>query len=264
MVAATRSCIKAIAALAAAASVLAVAWPRAARAGRTHFGWVRATEVVPQRTVELETWILEKNGVADGDDGANGEQTRDETAVWWTTIVGITDQVELSVPVQLRHFEVGDAEGQTLFYGFGAELRWRLVSSDPVEAGPVAPTLRAGVHRLVNQRSRTSADGGVALGLELGRVHAALDVGATWTTGGDEDSIVELTPAAGISVRVFGDLRMGAEAYGEATFGGPGADWVAVGPNMAWTHGRFWISAALPIGLVDVSTAPRINWAVAF
>jgi hypothetical protein len=247
--------------VAALAGLAAFALAAPARAGRSHFGWLRATEVVPERTVELETWILEENGV--GDD-QTVDDTPDETAIWWTTVVGITDQIELGVPIELRHLQAADTDGQTFLYGFGAEVRWRLVSPDPVEAGPVAPALRLGLHRLVNQRSRTRGDAGLTVGFDLGpRIHAAADVGATWIVG-DGESIFELTPAAGVSVLVAGDLRAGVEAYAEAAFGGTEADWIAAGPNVAWTYGRFWLTAALPFGLTGIGTAPRINWAVAF
>jgi len=33
---------------------------------------------------------------------------------------------------------------------------------------------------------------------------------------------------------------------------------------MAYTHGRFWLSAAYGIGIVNIKAAPRILWGVAF
>ncbi|HWM85804.1 MAG TPA: hypothetical protein VNO33_08195 [Kofleriaceae bacterium] len=239
-----------IAALASAALALTAG---AASAGRSHFGWLRATEVLPERGVEMETWLFEKNGVGDAEES--------ETILWWMTVVGITDQLELAVPVELRHRAAGD---ETLLYGFGAELRWRLVSPDPVEAGPFAPAVRLGVHRLISARDRVRGEAGAGLGVDLGsRVHLATDVGATWTVG-EDDSAAELQPAAGVSVRLVDQLRAGAEVYAEIVLDGDGVDWIAAGPNLAWTHGRFWISAALGIGIIDIEVAPRVNWAVAF
>jgi hypothetical protein len=252
---------KAIATLAVTGAALTATGPRVAGAGRTHFGWLRGADVVPERAVELETWIFEKNGV--GDDG-EVDEVPDETAVWWTAVVGITDRIELGLPIEIRHTQVGDTDGLTLLYAAGAEVRWRLVSPDPVEAGPLAPALRIGVHRLINARSRTRGDAGLAIGADLGsRVHAAVDLGATWIVG-EGESLFELTPAAGVSIRIIDELRVGAEAYSEVALRGQERDWLAAGPNLAWTHGRFWMTAALPIGLIDISTAPRINWAVAF
>jgi len=107
-------------------------------------------------------------------------------------------------------------------------------------------------------------EAGAGLGVDLGsRVHLAADVGATWTAGEDY-SAAELQPAAGVSVRLVDQLRAGAEVYAEVVLDGDGVDWIAAGPNLAWTHGRFWISAALGIGIIDIEVAPRVNWAVAF
>lgn len=240
----------------------ALAWTaRPAGAGRTHFGWLRGTESLPERAVELETWVFEQNDVEGGD---APEGNPDQSALWWTTVVGVTDRVEVAVPVEIRHLQLPGEDGSTFFYGFGGEVRWRLVSPDPVEAGPFAPVVRLGAHRLVNQRSRMRGEGGVALSVELSpRVLAAADVEAALVAG-NGDSFVELTPAGGVSVRIVDDLRLGGEVVGRSVFGGSDVRWLAAGPNLAWTHGRFWISAALAVGLIDIGTAPRINWAVAF
>jgi len=256
----------AVAVAVATAAVLATG-ARAADAGRTPFGWARATETLPERGVELETWIFEKNGV-EADDGAGdaGADLPDETSVWWTTVVGITDQIEIAIPIEIRHLQAGASGGDTLLYAFGAEGRWRLVPADPVEAGPLAPAIRVGVHRLVNLRKRIRSEAGVALGIDLGaRVHAGVDLGASWIAGDDDgDSETELRPAAGVSVQIIDQLRAGAEAYAEIVVDGPDRKWVAAGPNLAWTHGRFWLSGSMLIGIIDINAAPRINWGVAF
>jgi hypothetical protein len=248
-------------ATAAAAATLA-AGAGSAHAGRSHFGWVPATEVVPERGVELETWILERNGVGEDDEV---DTTPDETSIWWTTVVGITDRVELAVPIEIKSLHGAGSGGATLLYGFGAEARWRLVSPDREEAGPVAPALRVGFHRLINQRDRVRASAGFGLGADVGeRVHMAADVGAV-SVMSEDDASFELRPAAGVSLRVLEQLRVGGEVYAELTLRGDDeGDWVAAGPNLAWTHGRFWITAAFPVGVIDIRAAPRINWAVAF
>ena len=242
-----------------AAMIAAAAGP--ARAGRSHFGWVSATEVVPERGVELETWILERNGIGDDDEM---DTTPDETAIWWTTVVGITERIELAVPIEIKSLHGGGAGDDTLLYGFGAEARWRLVSPDVEQAGPVAPALRLGFHRLVNQRDQVRANAGFAIGADVGeRVHLAADVGAVSVVS-EDDATFEVRPAAGVSVLVHEQLRLGGEVYGEFGLRGDDGEWIAAGPNLAWTHGRFWITAAFPIGLIDIRAAPRINWAVAF
>ena len=34
-----------------------------ASAGRTYYGWLYGTEVMPERGVELQTWVLEKDNL---------------------------------------------------------------------------------------------------------------------------------------------------------------------------------------------------------
>ena len=38
----------------------------------------------------------------------------------------------------------------------------------------------------------------------------------------------------------------------------------AVGPNLAWSHGRTWLSAAYGIGIYHIRDAPKLNWGIAF
>src|SRR5215207_9366273 len=59
--------------LALAVAMLAI--PHTASAGRTHFAWLYGTDIVPERGVELETWILEEN--------QEGDTKKSETAFWW-------------------------------------------------------------------------------------------------------------------------------------------------------------------------------------
>ncbi len=264
MKSATTRWTRQVASVAVVAASLLAASAGQARAGRSPFGWVRGTEVVPERGVEIETWIFEENGVGKDDDD---DTTPDETTVWWQTVVGITDSIELAIPIEFRHMQMGESAATTL-YAAGVEGRWRLVSSDPVEAGPVAPVLRLGVHRLINARRKTRGEAGLALGIDMGeRFHLGIDVGAIWVAGreaGRYESDFELTPSGGFSVRLVDQLRAGAEVYAELTLDGADKDWVAAGPNLAWTHGRFWLSGSMLIGIVDISAAPRVNWGVAF
>jgi hypothetical protein len=92
-----------------------------------------------------------------------------------------------------------------------------------------------------------------------------VDLGG-WATTGDER--VYATGGVGVSVAVTDELQLGAEVYAEASLATSGEDerWVAAGPNVAYTHGRFWITASLPIGLHRAAPdlLPRVIWAVAF
>src|SRR3954454_6504842 len=64
-----------------------------AHAGRTFYGWLYGTEVMPERGAELQTWISEEND-------AVPETHARETTCWIGPAIGITDQLELVLPVQ--------------------------------------------------------------------------------------------------------------------------------------------------------------------
>jgi hypothetical protein len=233
---------------------LVALFPASAHGGRTHFGWLYGTTTLPQRTVELETWFLEESG--------KGDDQLDEALLWWGPVLGLTDEVELAVPVEVGWREVPFDAPETEIERFGAEMRWRLVPSDPVEAGALAPLVRFGVKRVVPRRGIYQTEADAVLSYDLGRIHVALDLGAIARIG--EGVYVELRPGAGTSVRVFRELRLGAEAYAEIGLREESSTWVTAGPNLSWALGRFWIAASAPVGLRGIDIAPRVNMAIAF
>jgi hypothetical protein len=228
-----------------------------AHAGRTRFGWLYDTETIPERGVELETWYLEEDG--------KGEPDVDETAVLWMPVVGVTDRIELAFPFELK-YEREEGAADTRLERLGAEVRWRLTDPDPVERGPFAPLLRLGVKRMIAERSVVRIEGDVVLSYEAGRVLFVIDVGGIAEVNeADGEAVYEVRPAAGLSVRATTELRFGAELYSEIGLEDhPGVDWYSVGPNIAWTHGRFWLAGSFPIGLKNIDAAPRLNFAIAF
>lgn len=243
--------------LAAAVLLLALAG-RQAHAGRSGFAWFFDTEVVPERGVELETWLIDENSL--------GDQDVDTTRLVWQPAVGVTERLELALPVELDFVEAGDpAAGQTQLGNYGAEVRWRLASPDPIEAGRVVPLLRLGAKRLVAARERVRGEGDLVVSMDLGHCwRAVADLGVFAETGTGKD-FVSLRPGAGVNAPLATDLRIGVEAF--ANFKRDdlrSTDWMVVGPNLAWTHGRFWLAATFGIGVFGIDTAPRINWAVAF
>jgi hypothetical protein len=248
-------------AVAAAAALL----PGRAWAGRTHYGWLYGSEVSPERGVELETWILERNDRSEDTD--DDDLASDETSLWWGPVIGVTEHVELAIPVELVWEDV-DPPGAatTQIARWGAEVRVRPHPSDAEAAGPVTTLFRAAVKRVVRARDGVRAEADAVVAFEHDRIHAAIDLGVVYTYDGSESG-TEVRPAIGVSVRAIGDLRFGAEGYAEINAVGKtidGPDWIAAGPNLGWTHGRFWLSGVFAIGLRGVSTAPRINLAVAF
>lgn len=231
-------------AVAATAGLLAAAGNAGAAARR--FAWLDDTDVLPERSVELEWWVWE----------------RPDTAVWFVgaAVVGINDHLELTLP-----FEVGlSSDGERARASYGAELRLRLASPDAARAGPVVPLLRAGAHRVV-QTDEGRFELFAALSIDLGRARVVVEAGGYATTAEEQ---LYAAGGAGISVRVTDELRVGAELRAELSLDERDEEdrWVSAGPNLAWTHGRLWVTAALPIGLHATApeVLPRILWGVAF
>jgi hypothetical protein len=249
--------------------VLAAA-PHLAHAGRSDFGWLDGTDVMPERGVELQTWIAEQNDV-EGDGGK---------ATWWwaAPLVGLTDRLELALPIEvLWAREQGRAF--TALDRYGAELRYRFVTQDPVDAPAFVPLVRVAVYRVVTAPDTVNPEASFVGGFTHGRVHAAVELGlhaelssnASHFVYTDEAGNVsasghhfEFRPGAGISILAFDGVRLGAELHAEITLD-QGESWVIAGPDVAWTFGRFWLSAAYGFGFgPHAGDAPRVQWGIAF
>lgn len=235
--------------------LLLAASPGTAEAGRSYYGWLYGSEVMPERGVELQSWILEENEL--------GAANARESLFWWGVLVGVTDQLELALPLEMTWSEANGAAPSFTFERFGIEGRYRFVSQDPEEAPEVAPLLRVGIKRDITQRDIVRAEADLVVSFERDRLHLLADAGVVADIGRDRQH-VELRPGAGVSVRAVGDLRFGAEVYSEVSLDDDATSWVTAGPNLAWTHGRFWLSAAFGIGVYNVRTAPRFMWGIAF
>jgi hypothetical protein len=243
------------------AALLTIALPflcaqPAAHAGRSSFAWLLGTETAPERGVELETWLIEENG--------KGDAEIDRDVVVWGPAIGITDQLELALPMELQIQEVAGAT-DTQLTSYGAEVRMRLASPDPLEAGRFVPLVRAGAKRLVGVRDQLRTEANAVLTADLTAcLRAAIDVGGVLDID-EEDSVFTARPAVGINYHVGADVRLGAEAFASLKKDDDrSTDWMVVGPNLAWTHGRFWLAATVGVGLFGIDWAPRLNWAVAF
>lgn len=228
-----------------------------AHAGRSFYGWLYGTEVLPERGVELQTWLLETNGKAGS--------APDTSSIWWGPLIGVTDQLELSLPVEMvwRAGDGMDNPASFTFKRFGLEARYRLAPADAAEAPALVPLLRVAVKRDVTERSSLVVEADVVASYEVGRLQALIDAGIY----GDlqsSDRRWNFRPGAGVSVAVTSELRVGAEAYVELDLRSKSESWAIVGPNLAWTHGRFWLSGAFGIGVYHIETAPRVMWGIAF
>jgi len=235
--------------------IAGLAFASPASAGRTHYGWINGTEVVPERGVELETWVQDLDNV--------GETERDETSLWWSVTLGVTDRLEISLPIELSWARAGAAPGTTQLDRWGAEARYRFVSSDPVDAPALVPLARLAIKREVDERRAVDVEAELALSYEQGRLHAIASLSGRQLIHSGEDDVL-VRPSAGVSIEITGELRAGVEAVSSIFARGPGTDWVAAGPNVAWTHGRFWLAASAPIGLSNIDSAARVRWGIAF
>lgn len=240
-------------------SIAACVLPRAAHAGRSFYSWLYGTEVMPERGVELQSWIQEE------DDKYTSRV--DEAWLAWSAQAGVTDQLELGLPVELQWLDAPSRADPTVrtrsftIRRFGIEARYRLVSPDPVEAPAVAPLIRIAVKRDIVGSEEVRIEGDAVVSFEAGRLHALVDLGFSGDLSGS--SHFELHPGAGVSFAVTDELRVGAEVYAEVSLD-VRESWATAGPDLSWTHGRFWLTAALGLGLHHVQVAPRVIWGIAF
>lgn len=234
-----------------------IATPGTAVAGRTFYGWLQGTEVMPERGAEIQTFVDDQNFKSHEDNAS-------ETHWWVSPFIGITDQLEIGLPVEMLWIRSDVMQGRTNLDNFGAELRYRLVTQDPVDRPDFAPLVRAAVKRLVSgSRDVWQPELDFVGSYETGEIHVLADIGIFGQVGPGSQNF-ELHPGAGISVHIVDDLRVGAEVFAEVPFEETDKTWVIAGPNLAWSHGRTWISASYGIGIYHIRDAPRLNWGIAF
>lgn len=233
--------------------------PATAHAGRTFYGWLYGTEVMPERGAEIQTWVSDESNLKD-------EGHADETNWFLLPAIGITDQLELVLPVQFSWTKTPDMppSAHTSFESYGAELRYRLVSQDPVDAPPLAPLVRVAVRRLVTDRETIQPEADVVVSYQQDRFHGLVDLGAVGDVSQNLQHF-EVRPGAGVSIEVVDQLRVGAEVYSEIMLDdNGGSTWAVVGPNMAWSHGRSWLSASFGVGVYNIKDTGRLQWGIAF
>lgn len=240
--------------------LLAVLVPSTAHAGRTFFGWLTDTDVMHERAVEIQNWVDEEN---------HNKVANDLSITTWgvSTFVGITDQLELNLPLEVLWFGRSGGPAGTAFVNFGGELRYRLVTTDPEEKPPFAPMVRVGARRLIINRDAVETSLGLSASYDIGIVHALADAQVIGTI--EDDSEFEVRTGAGVSVEVYDEVRVGGEVFAQISLEEPQMpdapkNWMVAGPNASWTHGRFWLSASYGIGIKNIGTAPRVVWGIAF
>jgi hypothetical protein len=235
-----------------------VAAPGSAHAGRTFYGWLYGTEVMPERGAELQSWITEENK-------GSGDTESHETSWLLGGYVGVTDQLELGFPVELKWEEEEPSRPRTALDRYGVEARYRFVTQDPVDAPELVPLVRVAVKRMVvtPERGTVRPEVDFVGSYETGIFHVLADVGFIGEISANDQNY-ELRPGAGVSLLAIDDLRFGAEVYWEIKLTGAEPSWGIVGPDLSWTHGRFWISAMYGVGVYNANNAPRVQWGIAF
>ena len=230
-------------------------------AGRSQYAWLYGAEVLPEKSVEVQQWVYERNGLVD--------DTTKDTAMWWGVLVGISDQLELVIPVELLWRRVNSAGADPTTTDFtiekyGAELRYRFNKLDSEKPDGWGPLGRVAAKRDVNQRDTTIGEADFVLAYQQGRFHAQVDLGAIARINAEPEG--EIHPAVGVWVEVKNNLRLGAEGIAVVNLDRDlnKRDWAGVGPNMSWTSGRFWLSASFLVGIHQINTAPRFIWGVLF
>lgn len=217
-----------------------------ARAGRTLYGWLPETDTVPDGAVELATSIVERDNVA--------PYHLRESALVWTPAIGLSPCLELAFPIELVTRTEDDAAPWSGIARYGAELRYRFLRDVP----GLRPIARFALARDVAIQTQVLGEIELAASYDVGRVQVAGDADLVLN---DNYSHVheELRPGAGVSVRVTGELRLGAEVHAELSHDATAPSWAAIGPDVAWTRGRFWLAGALGIGVHHIAMAPRLN-----
>jgi hypothetical protein len=100
---------------------LAASFPGSAAASRTFYGWLYGTEVMPERGVELQSWILEENDL--------GKTSAHESLFWWGALIGVTDQLELALPLEMTWSEAAGVDRASCS-AVRPRARYRFVSQD--------------------------------------------------------------------------------------------------------------------------------------
>ncbi|HSD89606.1 MAG TPA: hypothetical protein VLB44_18875 [Kofleriaceae bacterium] len=229
--------------------IVAALRAQSAHAGRTHFAWLYGSDVIPERGVEVENWIAEEN--------KKGDAKADETSFWWGPVMALSQHVEFAISG-----EAADGTEGVSFTRWGADVRYRPQSPDPIDAGPFATLFRIGAKRLIHERDGVRGEADAVASYTAGLAIISVDLGAVYEHVPMNDEL-EFRPSAGVSFRVVQDFRLGVETYSELIAKGDGTSWLVVGPTASLTHGRFWGAATLGIGVFGIRDAPRLTFGVA-
>lgn len=243
------------------ACAMGLAWTMPAQAGRRPFIWTFDTEIVPKGDIELEQWLWARSRAPDVPERPSVYW------IWWGPVLGLSQRLELALPFQVRA-----TRNVTELDSFDADFRFRLFPRG--DDRPFQPLVRAVWHQAIRGSSPSRVDlnlvgsyqweGGLRAVLDLGT-----QVGIPALRGGEAPVRILGTYSAGVSLPVIPDeLRLSLESFGEFDLRGGGQEpHVFVGPSVAWTFGRTWVTAGTLVGLTPLFPEtprfmPRLIWAV--
>jgi hypothetical protein len=222
-----------------------------AHAGRSHFGWLGATDVLAEQDVELEVRVTEHDDL--------GATHIRETTLWTGIQVGLTDRLEATLPAEISDLSAVGIEPDFALRRYGAELSYRFVD----RTRGLVPLARVAVLLDVVRNGVTRGELDGILAYRRGRLIAAGETGVTVDASrGGLRVVVRSTLGASFELR--GGLHLGGELHGEYDRDASDASWLAAGPSVSWTRGRFWFAATYAIGLSNIASAPRLAWGAAF
>ena len=244
------------------ACIMGLTWAAPAQAGRRPFIWTFDTDIVPKGDVELEQWLWARSR-------APGVPDRPSVYwIWWGPVLGLSQHLELALPFQVRANRT-----VTQLESFEADFRYRLFPRGDDRA--FQPLVRAVWHQAINTAGPNRVDldlvgsyqweSGFRAVVDLG-----VQVGVPALRGDEGPARILGTYSVGVSLPVIEDeLRLSLESFGEFDLKDAGQDpHLFVGPSVAWTFGRTWLTAGTLVGLTAVSSEtprfmPRLIWAVA-
>jgi hypothetical protein len=228
------------------ATLILMLYALPAHAGRTSSGWLLATDTTPADALEIGTSIYEHDDL--------GPFHERSIALLWTPAFGLTDNLELAVPVELASRTADDLSPGFAFTRYGAELRYRL----PPRASPLRSVARFALWRDVQILTQVRSEIELAASYDHGplQIEAATGLVLDVNIGRRH---TELRPGVGANVRITDELRLGAEFYAELSLDSTTTSWAVVGPDIAWTRGRLWVAGVFAIGVHQITAAPKLN-----
>ena len=210
------------------------------------YAWLPQIDTLPDGTMELETSLYEHDNL--------GPFHERSTFLALTPSVALCTCLELAFPITLATITADDASPSSGINRYGAELRYRFLP----HSSPLHAVARFGLSRYVPIQSQVRTEAGVAASYDVDRVQIAADLDGVLDVNFGHPH-AELRPSLGASVRITDELRLGAELHAELSHDDTAPSWAALGPDVAWARGRFWLAGAFGIGIEHITAAPRLN-----